>query len=106
MALDPPRAAAHGPGPGDGIGVRPGPQPPTCSLMDQAEVDFDSMDILSDIDLAEEFGVATPSAPTASPQQPAATATPCSSTGAAFSSLLAPEAVSKNSNLANHTWTK
>eukprot|EP00959_Pyramimonas_sp_CCMP1952_P111632 2334695-Pyramimonas_sp.AAC.1 len=68
MALDPPRAVGtaascgepdHGPGPEDGIGVQPGPQPPTCSLMDQAEVDFDRMDILSDIDLDEELDVAT-----------------------------------------------
>eukprot|EP00959_Pyramimonas_sp_CCMP1952_P333417 6981579-Pyramimonas_sp.AAC.1 len=63
--------------------------------MDQAEVDFDGMNILSDIDLDEEFDVAAPSAPTVSPQQPAAAATPCSSTGAAFSSQLAPVAVSE-----------
>eukprot|EP00959_Pyramimonas_sp_CCMP1952_P203110 4247533-Pyramimonas_sp.AAC.1 len=63
------------------------------------------MDVLRDIDLDEELDAATPFAPTASAQQPAAAATPCSSTGAALSPPLAPVAVSKNSNLANRTWT-
>eukprot|EP00959_Pyramimonas_sp_CCMP1952_P345440 7234018-Pyramimonas_sp.AAC.1 len=69
MALDSPRAVvtatsgsecAHDPGPEEAKCVLPGvPLVSRCSLMDQAEVDFDIMDVQSGIELDEELDVAT-----------------------------------------------